>query len=149
MKTLLRPALVLLLSALPLAAQPGPGRGPRAEGIARALKLSDTQKASILSIREKNRPALALRMETNKQARLALRTALADAATPEAQLRTLHDKAAAAQFEVMLTRRALRKEVQAVLTPEQQAKSAELRTLAQARMQQRMGRVRMALGMGH
>jgi Spy/CpxP family protein refolding chaperone len=117
------------------------------EKIARALNLTEAQKASIQTIREKHRPDLVLRRDAIQQAQATLRTALQDAATPEAQLRTLHDKASTARFELMLARRSVHQEVQAVLTPEQRAKAAELRGMGQARMHERMHHLRMAAGM--
>jgi len=136
MKPLLWSTLVLTLAALPLAAQPAPRRPGR---IAQALNLSDAQRASIRSIREKHRPELRLRQDAARQAQAALRTALREPATPEAQLRTLHDKASAAQFEMLMTRRTVRQEVRAVLTPEQREKAAELRGMARERMRERAG----------
>lgn len=146
MKAVFCSTLILVLATPVLWSQPGPARGPGAKHLARVLKLSEAQQASIRSIREKSRPTLAHRLEALQQTRIALRAALADAATPEAQLRTLHDKASAAQLDLMLSRRMVRSEVQALLTAEQRAKAAELRTLAQANRQQRLRRLRRALG---
>jgi len=146
MKSLFLSAMILVLTALPLSAQQGPTRGARAEHIAGFLKLSEAQQASIRALRGKSRPAMVLQMETLKQTRMALRGALADATTTDAQLRSLHDKASAAQFDLMLSRRAVRGEVQALLTPEQRTKAAELRALAKASRQQRMIRIHRALG---
>lgn len=138
MQRLLRSALILTLAAGSLMAQPELNRGHRREAVARALNLSDAQKTTIRGIRDKHRPDLMARREAARQAQVALRTALQDPATPEAQLRALHDKAAAARFEMMLVRRSVHQEVQAVLTPEQREKAAELRGMARARMQQRL-----------
>lgn len=134
MKTLPSAALLLALLALPLAAQSGPGRGPRLERISQALQLTEAQKASILTIREKHRPALITRRDAVKHARIDLRTALKDPAIPDAQLRTLYDRASSARFELILAQRSLRREVQAQLTPDQQSRAAELRGVARARM---------------
>jgi Spy/CpxP family protein refolding chaperone len=147
MKPMLWSTLILALVALPLAAQPQPGQGPRAEKITQALNLTEAQKASIQTIREKHRPDLGLRRDTVQQAQAALRTALQDAATPEAQLRALYDKASAARFEMMLARRSVHQEVQAVLTPEQRVKAAEMRGMARERMHERWRHLRMAAGM--
>jgi Spy/CpxP family protein refolding chaperone len=147
MKAMTWSALILALMALPLSAQAGPGQSPRAERISQALHLTDTQQASIQSIRAKHRPDLALRRDAAHRAQTALQAALRDAATPEVQLRALYDKAAGARFEMMLARRSVRQEVQAVLTPEQRATAAELRDRAQARMRERMHHLRMAAGM--
>jgi len=136
MKPLLWSTLILTLAALPLAAQPAPRRPGR---IAQALNLSDAQRASIRSIREKHGPELHLRQDAARQAQAALRTALREPATPEAQLRTLHGKASAARFEMLMARRTVRQEVRAVLTPEQREKAAELRGMARERMRERAG----------
>lgn len=140
MKRLFWSALVLTLVAGPLAAQPELNHPRRAEAIARALKLTEAQKTTIQGIRDKHRPDLAARRAAARQAQSALRTALQDPATPEAQLRSLHDQAAAARFEMMLVRRSVHQEVQAVLTPEQREKAAELRGMARARLQERLHR---------
>ena len=146
MKSLLWPTLILALTALPLAAQvQRPGH--RTERVSRALALTPAQETSIRSIREKHQSNLLQRRNATLQAQSALRAALREAATPEAQLRSLYDKAAAARFEMMLARRAVRQEVQAVLTPDQRVKAAELRDRAQARMRDRMHRLRLAEGM--
>jgi len=138
MQTLPCAALLLAFLALPLAAHPGPGRGPRLHGISQALQLTEAQKASIQTIREKHRPALATRRDAVKHARIDLRAALKDPAVPDAQLRALYDRAASARFELILAQRSLRREVRAQLTPEQQARAAELRGLARARMAEGM-----------
>lgn len=147
MPALLRSALILLLVAGPLAAQPGRPQSPRVERLARALNLTDAQKTAIRSIRDKHQPEMAQRREAARQAQVALQAALRDAATPEAQLRALHDKASAARFDMMLARRAIHQEVQAVLTPEQREKAAELRGMARERMRGHRGQGRGPLGM--
>ncbi|NWJ40317.1 MAG: Spy/CpxP family protein refolding chaperone [Geothrix sp.] len=139
MKPLLWSTVVLALAALPLAAQPETSRGQRPGRIAQALNLSDAQRTSIRSIREKHRPDLLLKRDAARQAQVSLRAALRNAATPEAQLRALYDTASAARFGMMLARRAVRQEVQAVLTPEQREKAAELRGMARERMRERAG----------
>jgi Spy/CpxP family protein refolding chaperone len=140
-------ALFLSLTVLPLAAQAGPDRGPRAEKIAHALNLTEAQQTGIRSIREKHRPDFLQRRAAMQHAQIDLRTALQDSATPDAQLRILYDKAAAARFEMMLARRSVHKEVQALLTPEQRAMAAELRDRHQARMRERMRHADLGPGM--
>ena len=138
MKSMFRSTLILALLALPLAAQSGPGRGPRSERISRALNLTDVQRTGIRTIREKYRPDLIARRDAVRHARIDLRTALQDAATPEARLRALYDKASAARFDLILARRSVRMAVQVVLTPEQRAQAAEMRGHFPARMYERM-----------
>jgi periplasmic protein CpxP/Spy len=153
MKSPLRSTLVLLLAALPLAAQTAPvpapmaAPGPRAGRMARALNLTDVQKTSIRAVREKHRSDLALHRDAARQAGAALRVALQNPSTPEVQLRTLYDKAAVARFEMLLARRSVHLEVRALLTPDQIAKAAEMRGLARAKRRERMHHLRMAAGM--
>jgi len=127
MKAMFWSTFLLALLALPLVAQPGPDRGSRPERIAQALQLTEAQKTSIQGIRAKHRPDLILRRDAVQHARIDLRTALQDTAIPEARLRVLYDKAAAARFDLLLAQRSLRLEVQAVLSPEQRAKAIEMR----------------------
>ncbi|HJW08899.1 MAG TPA: Spy/CpxP family protein refolding chaperone [Holophagaceae bacterium] len=147
MPALLRSALILLLAAGSLAAQPGQPQGPRAERLVRALNLTEAQKTAIQGIRDKHQPEMAQRRAAARQAQEALRAALRDAAISEAQLRALHDKASAARFDMMLARRSVHQEVQAVLTPEQREKAAELRGMARERMRGHRGQGRGSLGM--
>jgi Spy/CpxP family protein refolding chaperone len=138
MKPMIWTALTLTLAALPLGAQAGPRReGPRAEPTAQALQLTDAQKASIQALRRKHQPDLLRCRDVVQQAQRALRTALQDAAIPEAQLRPLFDKAAGARFDLLLARRALQRETRALLTPEQRLKAAELRGFAQGQLRER------------
>jgi Spy/CpxP family protein refolding chaperone len=148
MKSLLWSPLLLAILALPLAAQPGPrGRGSRVEQIGRTLNLTEAQKANLRTLREKHHQDLILRRDAVAHARIDLRTALQETTTPDVQLRALYDKAAAARFDLILARRALQREVQALLTPEQRARAAELRGLARDRRQERMRRLGPGPGM--
>ena len=141
MTSLLRSTLALTLVALPLAAQAGPGPRGQVQRMARILRLTDEQKASIRAIHEKHGADMAARRESARQAQAALGAALQDPAAPEGQLRELHDRASAARFQMLLARRAVHQEVQAVLTPEQRAKAEALRDLARERrpLQERRG----------
>jgi len=140
MKPMLGPILVFTLAAFPLAAQVSPPRGPQAERIARDLGLTEAQQASIHAIRGRHRPDLLLRRDAVRQSRLAFRTAQRDGALPEARLRSLYEQAAAARLEWLLARRSVRQEVQAVLTPQQRERAAELRGMARARSRPRRPR---------
>ncbi len=138
MTSMLQTTLILAILAVPLAAQSGPGYGPGTERIDRALNLTETQRTSIRTIHDKHRPDLILQRDAVKHARIDLRTALQDTATPEARLRALYDKASAARFDMILARRSIRLEVGAVLTPEQRAQAAEMRCHARRRLRERM-----------
>lgn len=145
MKPLFRTFAVLALIVLPALGQPAPRRGNGR--IDRVLALTDAQKASIQAIREKHRPDLATRRDAAREAQAAFRAALRDPATPEAQLRLLHDKAASARFGMLMAGRAMRQDIQAVLTPEQRAKASQLREEARFRRRERLRHFRMAMGM--
>ncbi len=145
MKSLFRPFAILSFAVLPMLAQPAPG--PREGRMAKALNLTEAQRTSIQAIREKHRPSLVAHRDTARQAQAALRAALQDPVTSEAQLRVLHDQASAARFDLLLAGRVVHQEVQAVLTPEQRARAAELRATRQAHRQERRRHFRMAMGM--
>jgi Spy/CpxP family protein refolding chaperone len=134
MTSRLRSTLILALLALPLAAQSGRDRHPRIERVGRALNLTEAQKSSLRAIRDNHHPDLILRRDAVRHARIDLQTALQDASTSEARLRALYDKASAARFDLILARRSLRTEIQAVLTPEQRALAREMRHRARARI---------------
>ncbi|WP_243287528.1 Spy/CpxP family protein refolding chaperone [Geothrix terrae] len=143
MKPLFRTFAVLALTVFPALAQPAPRRGDGRMG--RALALTDAQKTSIQAIRERRRPDLAAQRDAVREAQAAFRAALRDPATPEAQLRLLHDKAASARFGMLMAGRAMRQDIQAVLTPEQRTKAAQLREEARFRRQERLRHFRMAM----
>ncbi|WP_243316937.1 Spy/CpxP family protein refolding chaperone [Geothrix paludis] len=145
MTSLFRTFAVLALTVLPVLAQPAPRPGDGRIG--RALALTDAQKTSIQAIREKHRPDLAAQRNAAREAQAAFRAALRDPATPEAQLRLLHDKAASARFGMLMAGRAMRQDIQAVLTPDQRAKAAQLREEARFRRRERLRHFRMAMGM--
>jgi Spy/CpxP family protein refolding chaperone len=147
MKPILRFTFCLALGALPLLAQAGPGQGPRMEKIAHALNLTEAQKTGIQAIRAKHQPEVVLRRDAVQHARIDLRTALQDPATPEPRLRALYEKASAARLELILARRSVRLETLSVLTPEQRAKAADLRDMARGRMRERMRHPRPDAGM--
>jgi Spy/CpxP family protein refolding chaperone len=133
MNALIRSTLTLAILSLPLVAQPGPDSGRRAERIGPALRLTEAQKTSIHAIRDKHRADLIQRRDAVRHARIDLQTALQDAATPDTRLRALYDKASSARFDLILARRSVRMEVQAVLTPEQRARAEEMRDRARRR----------------
>lgn len=134
-------ALLLVVAALPLAAQgfrQGRGAGMEAgSGPAFAcLNLTDAQKASMKALHEKYRPALEANRTAMFEAQKALRAAMADSATQDAALKALFDKASAARFAMLQQHRALRQESQAILTPDQKAHWEKLRAERQERMKQ-------------
>lgn len=112
-------AVALLAFGLALSAQ---GRGPGAGRGLRGLNLTETQEAQVKTIHERHQAAVKAKMEAAQAARKALHEAMANAATDAKTLRSLHDKASAAQFDVMIEHRAVRAEILPLLTAEQKAK---------------------------
>jgi len=114
----------LLIVALPLAAQrPGLHKGPRGmEGpVFAGLNLTEAQKAQFKAIREKHQASLEAKRKAAQEAGEALRAAMRNPAASESELKSLHERASAARFELAKEHRAMRLEHQALLTPEQKA----------------------------
>lgn len=138
----------LALAATGLAAQdPGHpmGMGPGAPYAGHdhpmaGLNLSDAQKAGMKAIHDKHQAALEAKGKAARDARHALRAAMSDPAVDDAQLKVMQAQAAEAEGSAMLERRAMMRESQALLTPEQKA------AWAKARPQGGPGR---GHGMGH
>lgn len=132
---------LLLVAALPLAAQRpgrgtfGPHRGMGAPAFA-CLELTENQKAQMKAIAEKHQATMEAKRQAAQEAGQALRNASMNAATSDAELKALHDRASAARFEVMQARRALRQEHQAVLTADQKAKLEKLQAERQEGMKE-------------
>ncbi|WP_257312702.1 Spy/CpxP family protein refolding chaperone [Geothrix fuzhouensis] len=114
----------LLAFGASLSAQgPGPGFGPgsRAGRGLMALNLTEAQQAQVKAIHERHQGALKAKGETASAAHKALREAMANSATDAKTLQALHEKASAAQFDLMLEHRAVRQEILPLLTVEQKA----------------------------
>jgi len=102
----------------------GPGRGFAAgEGPGmKGLNLTEDQKTNLKAIHDSHQGALKAKLDAARAARQALREAMTQAATDAKTLQALHEKAAAAQFDVMLEHRALRQEILPLLTAEQKTR---------------------------
>lgn len=103
------------------ATQGTPPCGPRGMGrhADPALALTAEQKTKFDAVRQKHRAALEARGKAAAEARDAMHKAGQDAATTDAALLALHAKAADAMAQVMLERRALDRDLDAILTPQQ------------------------------
>ena len=114
---------LLALGASLSAQGPGPGFGPgaRAGRGFMALNLTEAQQAQVKAIHERHQAAFKAKGETTAAAHKALREAMANTATDAKTLQALHEKASAAQFELMLEHRAVRQEILPLLTTEQKA----------------------------
>lgn len=135
-------AIALLAIGSALAAQesgPGPGFG-RGQGPMpgpmhdsfmggghgfMGLQLTEAQQAKVKAIHESHQAAFKAKGEAASAAHKALGTALADDGTDAKTLRSLHDRAAAAQFDLLLEHRAARQEILPLLTTEQKAQLAK------------------------
>jgi Spy/CpxP family protein refolding chaperone len=127
--------LPLCLAGLTLAAQPAHREGrPAFMAQLKALDLSEAQRASVRQTLANHKDALKAKTAAAREARRAMVDALLQPETTEAKLKSLHDTAAKAQFEVLKEGRAIHQEISPVLTPEQQAKAAELKADFRGRM---------------
>ncbi len=148
----------LILGATALSAQGfGPGKGGRGgmgggmmgggmmRGQAQAcmtpgagLTLTEAQQAGYKKILEAHKASLESKLKAANDARDAMRKGMQDPATSDAKVKELHAKASEAMTAVMLERRAMQREFEALLTPEQK-NALELRRL-QGGMMGRGGR---------
>ena len=136
----MRSLAFLLVAALPLAAQaPTPPPAPQARP-ATALGLTPEQQAQRKTIFEKYRDGARANHEAVRAQAQAFRTAMQDPKVSEAQLRQAFDQMNAARFQGMLQHRAMRQELRAVLTPDQQVKADAMRARFRERRHARMER---------
>lgn len=117
----------------------GGGMGGDMQGrLMQQLDLTEEQQAKIKAIQEENRPQMQEARQAIQKANQALQEAIEDG-TDEQILAAAKALGEASGKEGILRAKTGRK-VNAVLTPEQQAKFKELRTQMRERMQQRMQR---------
>ena len=140
----MRPLAILFAAALPLAAQapvPAPAPAPQTRA-ATVLGLTPEQQAQRKAIFEKYRDGARASHEAARAQTQAFRTAMEDPKASEAQLRQAFDQMNAQRFQAMIQHRAMRQEMRAVLTPDQQAKAdtlkAQFRERRHARMERRI-----------
>ncbi len=153
------PLTLVAMFAAPLAAQchcqggPRPGeRGFHPEGgplLMRGLNLTEAQKKSLKALADTHREAMKGKHEAAMAAMKAFHEAMLDPATSADQLKTLHEKATQAQFELALDRRGMMQESLALLTPEQKAKAEKLRKEGPKGMPRRGEGFRHGRGPGH
>ena len=123
-----------LAMGLPALAQdappPHPMHGPRAEQMearmAKHLQLTEEQKTAIKALRAKRMPALKDKRQAMETAREAFRTAEARPESKPEELKALHRTFSDLAFDLKMEHRALRKDIGALLTPEQRVKAAYL-----------------------
>jgi len=107
------------------------GRGMMGGGFrgwARFLNLTDAQKAKARAIEESHWKSLQTKTDAAEDTRDAMQKALADPAASDAQIKELHTKMADAMTAVMLERRSMQREFEAILTADQKAIIEKQRT---------------------
>ncbi len=120
-------SLAILLATLPMLAQaPPPARSADAPR-ANVLGLSPEQQTKIQAIRQKHREAIKADHAALRTQGQAFRTAMKDPKASESQLRQTFDAMNAGRFQMLVERRAMRQELRAVLTPDQQAKAEAMK----------------------
>lgn len=122
----------------------GYGQGRYAEGgpMARFLNLTEAQQKNLKAIQDHHQATLEAKFKAADEARDAMHDAMSDPATSDAKVQELHAKMADAMTALMLERRAMDREFQAILTPEQKATLVERGTRGRHRWD------RMGWGMG-
>jgi protein CpxP len=101
------------------------------------LDLTDAQRQQVRTIVQNHREEMRQLGERAREARLAVRQASEAATLDENAVRTASNGLGAIMADQAVLRAKMRAEVMQVLTPEQRAKAAELRTQADQRAQQR------------
>ena len=131
-KILLWSASLTLVTTALVAQGFGPGMGGgRCQGqgatsflnspMARFLNLTEAQRVSMKGVRDRHQVSFDGKLTAAAEAQNAMRSAMLDPATGDAQLKALQGKVAEAQLPVMLERRAMMVEFEAILTPDQKA----------------------------
>jgi protein CpxP len=85
------------------------------------LNLTEAQQTQVKAIHERHQAAFKAKGEAAGAAHKALREAMANLATDTKTLQALHEKASAAQFDLLLEHRAAQQEILPILTAEQKA----------------------------
>lgn len=117
-------------------AEPGLGRPFLGERLAAELGLSDGQKAEIEALREAHREEMEPLWKQARESRQAVGELMRSDEFDESAVRSAARAAADLQVEMMVTGARHRNEINSVLTPEQQAKAAELREKWKERRQE-------------
>jgi protein CpxP len=111
-------------------------------GVLRQLELTDDQRAQVRQVMDSHRDEQRAVGEKLMAAHRAQNDAITAAQFDEQLVRTKSAELAAIEADAAVLRAKLHSEVFAVLTPEQQAKAAELKAQREARVQQVKERVR-------
>jgi periplasmic protein CpxP/Spy len=104
----------------------------------RGLDLTDEQKAQVKQIREASRSKTQALRESSKANRQKLKDATANGAFDEAQITAIANENAAVSAQMTVERARVRSQVFAVLTAEQKAKAAEMKSQMKDRFKGKM-----------
>ena len=83
------------------------------------LNLTEAQQTKVQAIHDSHAAAIQTKANADQAAHQALREAIRNVSTDPKALRALHEKASAAQFDLMIEHRAVHQEIFPLLTPEQ------------------------------
>lgn len=119
----------------------------RAGFMAKQLNLSAGQKTAMKTIAQKHKDEMKAKHQAQREARQAFQALMADPNSKTADIQAAHQVLSQRSLDTILAGRALRAEMRAVLTPEQQAKADQLRADFQAKHQERMMHLRKGLGL--
>jgi Spy/CpxP family protein refolding chaperone len=115
----------------------GYGMGYEMGFFAHALNLTDTQKAQMKTIMEKEKPTMKPLFQQSHQIDQQLRQYV-EGSYDEAKVRALATQKAQLEVEMTVQRTRIHNELYQLLTTDQQAKLKEMETRHEARMQQHM-----------
>ena len=131
---------IVALIPIGIRAQRGGFGGPMR--VLRQLDLSDEQRAQVRQVLESHREELRAVGQKLRAARRAQAEAATAAQFDEQAVRTRAAELAAVSADAAVLRARVHSEVFAVLTPDQQAKAAQLKAQREARVQQRREQAR-------
>ncbi len=121
--------------------------GMRAGFMAKQLNLNDEQKAAMKAIGQKHKDEMKAKHLAQQDARKAFQAVMEDPNAKAADIQAAHQVLSQRTLDTALAGHALRAEMRAVLTPDQQAKADQLREEFKAKRQERMMHLRKGLGM--
>jgi len=121
--------------------------GMRAGFMAKQLNLTADQKTAMKAISQKHKDELKAKHQAQRDARKAFHAVMANPNAKTADIQAAHQVLSQRSLDTALAGHALRVELRAVLTPEQQTQADKLREEFQAKHQERMMHLRKGLGM--
>ena len=95
----------------------------RAEFMAKKLNLSDDQKAAMKAIGQKHKDDMKAKHQAQREARKTFQAVMADPNAKAADIQAAHQVLSQRSLDTALAGHALRVELRAVLTPEQQTQA--------------------------